>query len=137
MHELQSSNPRKRQRETRLSGTSQSPLKKPKLGHLTTGSKAPVTFWDTLSTIWLTKRALNELGRRNIQAAPTPPCPSNRSSQRSVTRGTPADVKTYARQGGPDLSDLRGVCIAGYLMVPELTALSSSTRARSTPFTAR
>ena len=124
MHELQSSNLRKRQRETRPSDISQALLKKPKNSHLTTGHKAPGTFWDNLSKIWLTRRALDELDRRNSQVAtPSTLVPPDRSSHRSFSRDTAADVRIFARHGGPDLSDLRGVCIVGCSIMLGLTPL--------------
>lgn len=91
----------------------------------------PPAFWDNLSTLWLTKRALRELDRRNVQAA-------QNSSRGSVTRNFSAerqsqpiahflrgcnprtlkDVKTFARRGGPDLSDLRNVRVARHILHP-------------------
>lgn len=88
----------------------------------------------------MTRRALKELDRRNTQAAPSPPIPPNRRAQRPLARKFLArsrrnrqtarytadylryreprilkDIKLFARHGGPDLSDLRNVCIARYL----------------------
>ena len=58
------------------------------------------TFWDNLSKVWLTKRALRELDRRNnkrpVQTYPTP--------EICLT-----DLARFARRGGPDLGHLRGV----------------------------
>ncbi|KAF2835304.1 hypothetical protein M501DRAFT_908667, partial [Patellaria atrata CBS 101060] len=97
-------------------------------------SEPPTEFWDNLSKIWLTKRALRELGRRNIQAAPSPPHSPHSPHQRAcrpVTRNFVAeqkviitvhytadylhrckprvlkDIKLFARHGGRDLSYLR------------------------------
>lgn len=124
MHELQSSNPRKRQRETRPSDISQASLKKPRLSHLTTGHKAPVSLWDSLSKIWLTRRALDELDRRNSQFVTSSRLgPPDRSSKRSFSRHPAPDLRTSARHGGPDLSDLRGVCIVGFPIMLGLTPL--------------
>jgi hypothetical protein len=100
------------------------PLNHPK------GSQPPPAFWDKLSKVWLTSRALEELDRRNTQSAPT-----LRSRLAITERGggegiqTAADVltccstgqleevKLLSRHGGPDLSGLRGVrysILAGY-----------------------
>jgi hypothetical protein len=94
------------------------------------GSQLPPAFWDNLSKIDLTKRALEELDRRNTQAAlssrPPYPRPITRrvlaelkKSSQPLTptikylchRGTRVlkNIKQTARHGGPDLSDLRGV----------------------------
>lgn len=88
-------------------------------------------FWDSLSKICLTKYALREVDRRNglVQQSP-----QKQQLHRPVTRGflaefkksrTPApsadqllsgcaterrkDLQAFARHGGPDLSDIRGV----------------------------
>ncbi len=152
MPHTQLSNPRKRQRSEqgplRLNETSQPQSKRQKPSHLTSGSHPPVAFWDNLSKIWLTKRALRELDRRNTETARNPPRPSYRRPHQHVTQCALAelkkkrqatqsaadflchcapsclkDIKLFARHGGPDLSDLIGVCIARYLPVPELIVL--------------
>lgn len=63
-------------------------------------------FYDALSKVWLTRRALRELDRRanqinHPQSAPT--------SQRLHQEGIFKQIKRFSRQGGPDLGDLRGV----------------------------
>lgn len=137
MHELQFYNPRKRRHSERsLPQQNKCPQhisKKQKRIH-PSGSQFPSTFWDNLSTIDLTTRALKELNQRNTRAALN----SRRSSSQSrrpITRRLltelknssppliPADcyirhcgtialknIKKTAKHGGPDLSDLRGVC---------------------------
>ena len=94
----------------------------------------PPTFWDNLSKIWLTRQALNELGRRNAQSTSNrSPVqhkvrkPRTRSAVRELEqkaqpalpvseyllKASQADIarlKVYARRGGPDLTNLRGVC---------------------------
>jgi hypothetical protein len=97
--------------------------------------KPPPAFWDNLSKIPLTRSALKELERRNaISNRPCVPLkvkkPRTRSDLREfkqkaqptvpVSRYLPkasqADIallKVFApqeRRGGPDLTDLRGVC---------------------------
>ncbi|KAL9120286.1 MAG: hypothetical protein Q9187_003157 [Circinaria calcarea] len=144
MPELPLSNPRKRQRTEpcalQLNGTSQPQLKRQKLNHPTTGSQPPSAFWDNLSKTWLTRGALRELNRRNNQPASNQPRSQHRRARRPVTRNflaelkkdrrvtqsaseflghceseTLKDIKRFARNGGPDLSDLKGVSIMRYL----------------------
>ncbi|KAF2973210.1 hypothetical protein GQX73_g433 [Xylaria multiplex] len=99
-------------------------------------TRPPPAFWDNLSEVPLTKSALRELDRRNTAAssptaAPTLR-PSPRPSRRPITRRTAREqkaarisiqpatqylgppsqaelrqIRSFARQGGPDLSDLR------------------------------
>ena len=63
-------------------------------------------FYDSLSKVWLTRRALEELNRRTSQAN-SPQRPA--STPRRVTRSTSIQIQRIARDGGPDLRDLRGV----------------------------
>ena len=142
-------NPRKRQRTEQyalqLTVTSKPQLKRQKLNHPTTRSQPPPAFWDNLSKIWLTERALRELNQRNSQPASNNIPPSQyRRPRRPVTRtflaelkrnrrvtqsaldflrhcgqGTLKDIKLSARYGGPDLSDLKGVSITRYSSVGE------------------
>lgn len=58
----------------------------------------PPEFWDRLSTIPLTRSALQEFDRRNRVLSPPPPSPSEPVQ----------DLARSARHGGPDLRDLRG-----------------------------
>ena len=144
MPELPLSNPRKRQRTElcalQLNGASQPQLKRQKLNHPTTGSQPTSAFWDNLSKTWLTRGALRELNRRNSRPASSLPRSQYRRARRPVTRkflaelkrnrrvtqsasdflrhcelGTLKDIKQFARNGGPDLSNLRGVSITRYL----------------------
>lgn len=129
MSETQLSNPRKRPR------TEQHPLPSPPLSkrqkklHHSFGYIEPPEFWDSLSKIWLTRRALRELDRRN-----TPSRSLNHRPRRPITRNflveqknahrptadfashcSPSHlkgIKQFARHGGPDLSDLIGVRVA-------------------------
>ncbi|KAF2872951.1 hypothetical protein BDV95DRAFT_627773 [Massariosphaeria phaeospora] len=132
MHERQLLSSRKRQRSepSQPDKTSQPISKKQRLDRRS-GFQTPAAFWDNLSKVWLTKRALRELDRRNSQAPPNPPSPQQRA-RRPVTRNFLAeskrshqaaqytadylcncgpkiltDIKLFARHGGPDLSDLR------------------------------
>ena len=118
--------------------TSQPVSKKQRLSP-PSGSQLPAAFWDNLSKIWLTKGALRELDRRNTQASRSPPHSLYRPARRPVTRNFIAesrnrrtaqctagylrsceprilkDIRLFSRHGGPDLSDLRNVCVARYL----------------------
>lgn len=140
MPESPLSNPRKRQHTEQyalqLIGASRTQLKRQKLNHPTTPSQPPPAFWDNLSKIWLTDRALRELNQRNSQPASNISLSQYRRPRRPVTRkifaelkrnrrvtqsaldflrncgpGTLKDIKLSARYGGPDLSDLKGVSI--------------------------
>jgi hypothetical protein len=95
----------------------------------------PVEYWDNLSKIWLTKRALRELDRRNalrsFKSTHSPyqarrPVTRNfhtelerirgsiHTAQEFITHCEPSTLKNirlFARHGGPDLLNLRGVCI--------------------------
>ncbi|KAI4154565.1 MAG: hypothetical protein LQ340_001594 [Diploschistes diacapsis] len=135
MPEAQLPNPRKRRNSERLTpqhnGTLQYASKRQKHGH-PDGSQIPPAFWDNLSKIDLTKRALEELDRRNTQATPNSR-PAYSRPHRPVTRRVLAelkkscrplipaveyihdcgakdlkDIKQTTRHGGLDLSDLRG-----------------------------
>ncbi|KAI1746445.1 hypothetical protein F4782DRAFT_524470 [Xylaria castorea] len=66
--------------------------------------KYPPEFWDRLSKIQLTRRALEELDRRT-KTKRSPPSPRLAPA---CTTTTPRDLVRFARHGGPDLCDLRG-----------------------------
>lgn len=162
MPELQLYNPRKRLRsEQHLPQESSQPQsKRQKLGY-PKGSQPPAAFWDNLLKIWLTERALKEFDRRNIRPIPSSHRSPYRRSHRPVTRHAVTEwkekegnwepiksaadclarysawcveeIKLLARQGGPDLSDLRGVRIAECLLQLMLIILSS-TENLSVPF---
>ena len=84
---------RKRQRSDDRSQNI-TPAKRPKLNF------SPA-FWDRLSEIPLTARALRELDRRNKTTRPSVNHPSPKVHTRNLGR--------FARHGGPDLRHLRGV----------------------------
>ena len=80
-------------------------------------SHQQAAFWDRLSEIWLTKRALRELDRRNSQstflAQSNGSCQSTQDASDYLRCCEPKvlkDIKMFARRGGPDLSDLRNAC---------------------------
>ncbi|EXJ80682.1 hypothetical protein A1O3_06966 [Capronia epimyces CBS 606.96] len=91
----------------------------------------PPAFWDNLSSVHLTKRALEELDRRNTQVAAKSrplsgalcgfqPRVTRLQLQKRTTIPSVTDLlrhcepdrlrelKKFARAGGPDLSDIRG-----------------------------
>ncbi|KAL9100361.1 MAG: hypothetical protein Q9163_004252 [Psora crenata] len=73
-------------------------------------------YWDSLSKLWLTRRALDELDRRNSpRASPVKPTVA-RSLDLGNTPGQlenlSTQLKRFARHGGPDLRDLGGVSSA-------------------------
>ena len=70
--------------------------------------RTPPAFWDNLSRQWLTTRTLREWNRRTALAAALVLPPRN-------DRGD-WDLKRFARQGGPDLSDVRGVSAVSSLI---------------------
>lgn len=136
MPEAQLSDPRKRRNPEQLPPQQKRTShvsKKQKCSH-PSGSQLPPVFWDNLSKIDLTKRALGELDRRNIQVAIRSHPTRHPRLRRQITRSALArlkkgfqpaqpaadylchcgtktlkNVKHIARHGGPDLSDLRGV----------------------------
>ncbi|RWA08507.1 hypothetical protein EKO27_g6590 [Xylaria grammica] len=104
----------------------------PKKRKLAFPTRPPPAFWDNLSEIPLTRSALRELDRRNTAASsPTTalrPCPPRRprtrrtASEQEAARLSiqPATqylgrcsqdelgrIRSFARRGGPDLSDIR------------------------------
>ena len=78
--------------------------------------EASTAYWDSLSKLWLTRRALDELKRRNRHTA----SPVRTAAARRLDWGGEPDpleypskqLKRFARHGGPDLRDLRGVSLA-------------------------
>ncbi len=91
----------------------------------------PSSYWDNLSKIWLTKRALKELNPRNSKPEERPlpyrrirrPLTRSLLAKRakdqqsaseilnSFSRDDLEDLKQFAKRGGPNTSDLRGVLI--------------------------
>ncbi|KAF2844171.1 hypothetical protein T440DRAFT_523705 [Plenodomus tracheiphilus IPT5] len=157
-----STRPRKRQcpDPPEQTGTSQPLSKKQRLNH-TGGSRPAPAFWDNLTKLWLTKRALEELDRRNSQAALSLPHLSRRRARRPVTRkfraeqkantqvayctdylprcspSTLKNIRVLARHGGPDLSDLRNypepVRHIDFIMSSSQSARSRQRRSATSP----
>jgi hypothetical protein len=108
--------------------------KKHKVNH-PSDSQLPAAFWDNLSKVWLTRNALRELDQRNNRAAQS--VLPHRQISKPVTRATLArwkkenqqathpaakfleyctpqllkDIQKFARLGGPDVSEIRGVSV--------------------------
>ncbi|KAI0425023.1 hypothetical protein F5Y09DRAFT_322757 [Xylaria sp. FL1042] len=96
----------------------------------------PPEFWDRLSEISLTHRAVEEHNRRlRLQHHPSPPLPWPKERAEHLARTFPArDLARFARQGGPDLSDLRGYPITKRQPSIAMSA-SQSWRSRATKST--
>ena len=72
----------------------------------------PPEFWDTLSTVRLTRRALREVERRTAQSQLPPVTNVTRTNtSRRILRSDSRRLAKLAKDGGPDLRALRGVCI--------------------------
>ncbi|KAK0655285.1 hypothetical protein B0T16DRAFT_450998 [Cercophora newfieldiana] len=97
-------------------------------GRARSSSNFSPEFWDNLSKVWLTPRALRELDRRNdARPAPKPPSPAVYTT----------DLARFARRGGPDLRHLRGCPEpkgAGFQMASSSPS-ASSRRTKSTKAT--
>jgi hypothetical protein len=138
-------NPRKRQRAepAQLEKASQ-PTAKRQRAERDGGRRASAAYWENVSKVWLTRRALEELDRRTLSACPAPARRSHRShrsvrrrAHRPATESCAAElgaarrsaqytvdplsgcsartarrIKSAARRGGPDLSELRNVRVA-------------------------
>ncbi|KAK3899547.1 hypothetical protein C8A05DRAFT_46418 [Staphylotrichum tortipilum] len=98
-------------------------------GRLHGPSNFPPEFWDSLSKVSLTRRALRELDRRNsARPAPGPVVPSVYTSDRA----------RFARHGGPDLRHLRGCAEpkgAIHTMASSRSSAPSSRQTKSTKST--
>lgn len=81
----------------------------------------PSRFWDHLSEIPLTRNALRELGNRNAKVSHGSPATQTcceTGCHQLTNLFSPTDLRRitrFARHGGPDLKDLRGV--GGYSSV--------------------
>lgn len=113
------SEPQRRKRKrtleiARLTDTLQPPVKRQNRSQR---SRTPPEFWDNLSRVPLCRRALREFNRRTIRpVAPEPP------ARPSLKEDLVKQLKRFARHGGPNLCDIRGV---GYVYAIENHANSS------------
>ncbi|KAI8623376.1 hypothetical protein F5Y19DRAFT_458757 [Xylariaceae sp. FL1651] len=75
-------------------------------------SNFPPEFYDNLSKVWLTRRALQEHNRRNENLDPSKPVArlvrSRKAKLAALARLGVPDLALFATSGGPDLSGLRG-----------------------------
>src|SRR5437762_10083371 len=72
-------------------------------------SNFPPAFYDSLSKVWLTRRALRELDRRNhLKSSTCAPTPAPEPVHKLPTR---KELQRFSRHGGPELGDLRGVSL--------------------------
>jgi hypothetical protein len=104
------------------------PSKRQKHHHHVVRYIEPPGYWERLSKVWLTRRALRELNRRNRNRNTPQPSSPQSQAHRPITRAFEAerkkpaeflrhcppkrlkDIKRFARRGGPDLSHLIGAC---------------------------
>jgi len=94
--------------------TTHRPRKKPKRYHQPR-QETNTAYWDSLSRVWLTPGALDELDRRNGQRAspvrPATTCTQNLVGDKGQSGNPSKDLLRSARRGGPDLRDLGGVSL--------------------------
>lgn len=137
-----SHNPRKRQRAepVQLEKATQPTAKRQRID-CNSKLRALAAYWDNASKVWLTRRALKELDRRTLAVSPAQR-PVRQRAHQPVTRScagktrgvrssagytvdplsacsarTARRIKLTARQGGPDLSELRNVRVAAYWLM--------------------
>ncbi|OAA42070.1 hypothetical protein NOR_04919 [Metarhizium rileyi] len=108
------------------------PSKKPKLTGVRSASNFSPLFWDNLTKVWLTQRALRELDRRNNRQAHTTRCTES-SGVLSL------DIARFSRHGGPDLRHLRAYpespAATEDMFFRSSSAMSQSQRSKSTKAT--
>ena len=85
--------------------SSEPPCKKAKRPHQSR-QETSTAYWDSLSKLWLTRCALNELNRRNRPWAS--PVERNGDKPRQL-RSLSKKLQSFAKDGGPDICSLRGV----------------------------
>ncbi|KAL8784705.1 MAG: hypothetical protein Q9213_003801 [Squamulea squamosa] len=95
----------------------------------------PPSFWDNLSRLWLTVRALREFDRRTDW-----PAPCLQPDFTGAQQVDPVQIKLFAAEGGPRLEDLRSVSLmhryeGSLLMIqfpkPKKSTVESQALARS------
>ncbi|KAI1146232.1 hypothetical protein F4825DRAFT_441339 [Nemania diffusa] len=103
---------------------SHNPNKKPRLS---AGLNFPPEFWDRLSKVPLTRRALRELDRRNgIKSANVTPVLQEEVFSSNLAR--------FAMYGGPNILHLRGYRQSSLAATLKLTSAKSSTSSRGPEF---
>ena len=134
--------PRKRQNlEVSQKDTPKPQVKRQKLNHQEAESEANPAFWDTLSKIWLTKRALKELDRRNqyqaaFQRAHFTQYGKHYTASSIVDFYSNCDtydlknLRHIAKHGGSDLSDPKEIRIETSSSALFINAFENSTLSR-------
>ncbi|KAK4974081.1 hypothetical protein LTR66_011094 [Elasticomyces elasticus] len=93
----------------------------------------PPRFWDTLSTVRLTRRALKEFDRRTVLIATAPVAKATATpATRRLLRSDFRRLRQLASGGGPDLSAVRGY---SDLSPTKITMSQSSSQARKRSLT--
>lgn len=73
--------------------------------------QTPDPFWDNLSQVWLTRRALREFDRRTVwPAVPAPP------HQTGKERVNIEKLKHFAKHDGANIDDIRNVRSTGFFL---------------------
>ena len=97
------------QSDTDEAQSDQPPQKKPRR-QFSSRQEANTAFWDSLSRVHLTRSALKELDRRNqLHAGPRQTATVVRPDLSRTQPHFASRLKRFARHGGLDLTDLRGV----------------------------
>ncbi|MCJ1248804.1 serine/threonine protein kinase [Trapelia coarctata] len=89
----------------------------------------PPAYWDGLSKVWLTRRALKELNRRTQSYSPA--CAPAAASKPTYQPSRRATLLRFARHGGPELDELRGYPDPTVNLEPRMSSGHSSKSARS------
>ena len=99
---------RKRQRDQSASKEDESRLRAKRQKR--SADDYPPDVWDNLSKITLTRKALREFDRRTREKR-HPHTARVQETAGRILRSNPRRLERFARNGGPDLSKLRGVSI--------------------------
>ncbi|KAK3700528.1 hypothetical protein LTR37_015929 [Vermiconidia calcicola] len=103
----------------------------------TSRSRYSAQFWDPLSKVPLTRRALQEFDRRTKLGQSTPAVGAKKApAPRRLLRSGTRRLKNLAKNGGPDLSKLRGYAdtpTSNAAMSQSSSQQSKRKRASSTP----
>lgn len=100
----------KRKRSPEVEDDTTPPYDPPwKRGGFRSAEEANIAFWDNLSKVALFPHSLKEFDRRNPPLVR--PAAFVGSLDSTSLEGCSAQLKLFARRGGPDLRDLRGVCM--------------------------
>ena len=134
--------PKRQHADDRSRSDTESPTKKTKTRSETeleawASWQYPPEFWDRLSKITLTRKAVEEYNRRvRLEQHPSPPLPRPQGRAEHLVYTLPAKrLARFAQFGGPDLSDLRGVrrrritglfCLRGALTEPMLASTTGN-----------